>query len=220
MGGHAESLAPLWLCESSSEDSHGGRVSRRQDFSRRARSSGERTAWCESEFMMYMHVPRRSLRQDYRIKQRERIDASPVLAEKFPQLKTVTVRLEFFDPAGSTKQGEMKCLLNVAHARSALWFGCPGVECTCGDFDLSEALVQAVAGQRKVATGELRCQGTRKRGDREPVVCGTMLRYKLNLNYDGNKTQARRTGRASHPPAQEETGSRTDPEEVPRAAAV
>jgi len=131
-----------------------------------------------------MHVPKRSPRQEYRLKQRERIDASPAIAKKFPKLKALRVTLEFFDASGSTKQGEMKCKLNVEHAKSVLWFACPGVECSCGDFDLSEALAKAVAGGRKVATGELRCEGTRMRGDREPVPCKTVLHYKLNLNYD------------------------------------
>lgn len=134
--------------------------------------------------MAYMTVPKRNPRQEYRLKQRERIEASPSIATKFPRLKGLKITLEFFDATGNTKQGEVKCKLNVEHAKSALWFGCPGVECTCGDFDLSEALAKAVAERRKVATGELRCHGTRKRGDREPVVCGTLLRYKINLNYD------------------------------------
>ena len=134
--------------------------------------------------MAYMHVPKRSQRQEYRLKQRERIEASPLIAKKFPGLKALRVTLEFFDATGSTKQGEMKCKLNVGVAKSALWFACPGVECTCGDFNLSGALAKAVGERRKVATGELRCEGTRKRGDRQPVACGTMLRFKLNLNYD------------------------------------
>ncbi len=145
---------------------------------------GRQNAVCEGDFMTYMHVPRRSPRQEYRLKQRERIEASPLMAEKFPRLKGLKVTLEFFDAAGSTRQGEMKCKVNVDNSRSALWFSCPGVECICGDFDLSEALTRAVAGRHKIATGELRCQGRRKRGDREPVACGTLLRYKLNLNYD------------------------------------
>lgn len=106
------------------------------------------------------------------------------MAEKFPRLKALKVTLEYFDVAGTTKQGEMKCTLKVEHAKSALWFGCPGVECLGGDFDLSEALATAVAGRHKVASGELRCPGTRKHGGREPVGCGTVLRYKLHLNYD------------------------------------
>ena len=130
-------------------------------------------------------MPRKSNpRQEYLLKQRARIEASPVMAKKYPRLKGLRVMLEFFDAVGSTKQGEMKCKVNVEHAKSALWFACPGVECMCGDFDLSDALVQAVKGRRKVAAGELRCQGMRKHGAREPVACGTVLRYKLNLDYD------------------------------------
>lgn len=49
---------------------------------------------------------------------------------------------------------------------------------------MSEALAEAVADGRKVVTGELRCQGTRKRGDRQRVTCQTLLHYKLNLIYD------------------------------------
>jgi hypothetical protein len=134
--------------------------------------------------MPYIQVPKKSPRQEYRLKQRERVDASPALAKKFPRLKALRVTLEFFDAAGSTKQGEMKCRLNVEHAKSELWFACPGVECSCGDFDLSEALAKAVGAGRKVVTGELQCKGMRQRGEREPVVCRTLLRYKLNLNYD------------------------------------
>ncbi len=140
--------------------------------------------WCKSDFMANLHVPKRNPQQEYRLKQRDRINASPSIAKRFPGLKGLKVTLEFFDASGSTKQGEVKCKLNVEHAKSVLWFACPGVECACGDFDLSEALAKAVASMRKAATGELRCHGTRKRGDREPVACGTLLRYKFNLNYD------------------------------------
>src|SRR5262245_18528682 len=131
-----------------------------------------------------MHIPRRNVRQEYRLQQKERIQASPLMAQKFPRLKALNITLEFFDATGINKNGEMKCKLNVEHAKSALWFACPGVECTWGDFDLTGALASAVAGRRKVVTGELRCQGTRKRGDHEWVPCQTLLRYKLRLNYD------------------------------------
>ena len=131
-----------------------------------------------------MHVPKRNPRQEYRLKQREEIEASPFIGNKFPKLKGLKVTLEYYEATGTTKNGQLKCKLNVAHARSKLWFACPGVECMGGDFDLSEALAKAVAERRKLATGELRCQGTRKRGDHDWVACPTLLRYKLNLNYD------------------------------------
>jgi hypothetical protein len=130
-----------------------------------------------------MHKPRHNPREEYRLKQREVIEASPFMAKKFPRLKTLGVTLEYFDAAG-TKNGEMKCKLNVEHARSVLWFACPGGDCLGGDFNLTEPLADAVKGFRKTSIGELQCQGTRKRGDRERVACQTLLRYKLILNYD------------------------------------
>jgi len=133
-----------------------------------------------------VRVPKRSARQEYRLKQRERIEGSLLMAKKFPRLKGLKVTLEYYNAAGTTKNGEMTFRLNLEHARSVLWFACPGGECTGGDFDLSQALTKAVAVRRKVATGELRCEGTRKRGDREVVPCRALLRYKLNLDYDRN----------------------------------
>ncbi len=177
MGEHSETPSPLCLGKSSSEDFFCPRAG----VSWVARLGG---AVGESDFMAYLHVPKRNPRQEYRLKQRERIEASPSIAKKFPGLKGLKVTLEFFDAAGATKQGEVKCKLNVEYAKSALWFACPGVECACGDFDLTEALSKAVGERHTVATGELRCRGTRKRGERQPVVCGTLLRYKFHLNYD------------------------------------
>ena len=132
-----------------------------------------------------MQIPRNSTPQyEHRLKQRERVEAAPLMATKFPHLRGLTARLEFFDARGITKQSEMKYKLNLEHAKSALWFACPGVECVCGDFDMSEVLTNAVADRRKVVVGDLHCGGTRKRGERVPEVCGTLLRYKLTLDYD------------------------------------
>lgn len=135
-----------------------------------------------------MQIPKRNPRLEYRLKQREQIQASPLLAKRFPKLKGLKVTLEYFDSTGTVKNGETKCKVNVDFARSALWFGCPGVECLGGDFDLSEPLAKAVAGRRKVASGEMMCQGTRTRGDRGRVPCQTLLRYKLNLIYDRSES--------------------------------
>jgi hypothetical protein len=92
-----------------------------------------------------LQMPRKSnLRREYRLRQRERIEASPLMAEKFRRLKALRVTLEFFDPGGTSKQGGMKCKMYVEQARTVLWFACPSVACTWGDFDLSEALAKAV----------------------------------------------------------------------------
>ena len=79
--------------------------------------------------------------------------------------------------------GEMKCKLNVANAKSVLWFACPGVECSCGDFDLSDAVSQAVGRHRKTAEGELRCEGVKPLAKDTLQPCHNLLRYKLTLRY-------------------------------------
>ncbi len=131
-----------------------------------------------------MRVPGRNPRLEYRLRQRDRIQASPLMAEKFPHLKALTVTLRYYDATGTTRNGELKCKLNVRQARSALWFDCPCGTCARGDFDLSRPLATAVAARRQVLTGELRCPGTQTRGDDKHVPCQRLLRYKLNLRYD------------------------------------
>jgi len=112
----------------------------------------------QNEFRI-MHVPAPNPRREYRLKQREQIEASPLLAKRFPELKALKVMLEYYDADGVTKSGEMKCKVNLEHARSALWFACPGMECMGGDFDLSRVLAKAAAERRKVMTGEVRSAG-------------------------------------------------------------
>lgn len=131
-----------------------------------------------------MHVPIRNPRQQHRLMQRQQAETAPLLADQFPRLKALKVTLQYYDAAGMTKNGEMKCKLNVQHAKSTLWFACPVGDCECGDFDLSQVVASAVQGRRKVVTGEVRCLGTRKRADHAQVPCHTLLRYKLNMNYD------------------------------------
>jgi hypothetical protein len=129
-------------------------------------------------------MPKRNPKQEYRLKQRERVEASPFMADRFPHLKALKVMLEYYDATGLTKNGEMKCTINLKHARSVLWYACSAVECLGGDFDLTDVLEEVVAGRRKVATGELQCQGTQKRGNGERMPCQARLHYKLTLNYD------------------------------------
>jgi hypothetical protein len=120
-----------------------------------------------------MRIPWRNLREEHRLKQRGRLEGAPSLAKQFPNLKKLIVTLEYYEATGDTKNGEMKCKVNVEHAKTVLVFACPGAECAGGDFDLSDALAGAVADRRKTLTGELRCQGTRKRTTKEGVPCQT-----------------------------------------------
>lgn len=122
-------------------------------------------------------------RAEHRLREIQRVNSSVSLAEKFPKLESLTVTLVYFDTDGLTKTGEVRYKVNVRHAKSVFSFACPRVECVGGDFDLSEAVAQAVAVRRKTVEGEIRCGGyrTTPKGDKEP--CQKLLRYKLILKY-------------------------------------
>jgi hypothetical protein len=93
------------------------------------------------------------------------------------------VDLVYFDPDGLTKTGELRYKANVAHAKSVFSFACRHSDCLSGDFDLSNAVTEAVAHRRKSVDGEVRCGGTREmaKGNRKP--CANLLRYRLTLGY-------------------------------------
>ncbi|HYV26598.1 MAG TPA: hypothetical protein VFA77_03635 [Candidatus Eisenbacteria bacterium] len=132
-----------------------------------------------------MKPPRKlSPRAEHRLREAERVNESASLAEKFPKLKSVTVHLAYFDSDGLTKNGELRYKANVQNAKSVFYFACRSGECAGGDFDLSQALGEAVAARRKIAEGEIRCQGIRTRPKGDKVPCHSLLRYKLTLGYD------------------------------------
>ena len=132
-----------------------------------------------------MKLPPRKVnpRAEYRRREIQRVNDSVSLAEKFPRLESLTVNLTYFDADGLTKTGEVRYKVNVQHAKSVFSFVCPSFECMGGDFDLSEAVAHAVTGRRKIAEGEIRCQGFHTRPKEAKAPCQNLLHYKLTLGY-------------------------------------
>ena len=131
-----------------------------------------------------MITPRKSNpRAEYRLRETQRVNESLSLAHKFPKLKSLKVDLSYFEPDGLTRTGEMRYKVNVEHAKSVFSFVCQNSECLEGDFDLSDAVTQAVAKRRKAVEGEIRCPGTRVRPKEGKTPCHNLLRYKLTLGY-------------------------------------
>ena len=130
---------------------------------------------------MYQH--RFGPRSEYRMQESQRVKNSPVLAEKFPKLKSLTVNLEYYGPENLSKISQIKYSVNVANARSVFRFNCPNTECISGDFDLSDQLAKAVAGRRTTVEGEMKCQGWRSKTTIDTVHCHNVLRYKLTLEF-------------------------------------
>ncbi len=133
---------------------------------------------------MNMMPPRKTNpRAEYRLREIQRVNESASLAEKFPKLKSLKVDLSYYEPDGLTRTGELRYKVNVEHAKSVFSFVCQSGECLAGDFDISDAITQAVGKRRKIVEGEVRCPGTRVRPKEEKKPCRNLLRYKLTLGY-------------------------------------
>jgi len=130
-----------------------------------------------------MYYQKIGLRADYRRQETQREKESQSLAERFPELKSLTVKLGFLDGGTANRTSEIKYSVNIAHARSVFRFNCVNTECVRGDFDLSEQLARAVAERLEIATGELRCKGWRSKAAIDRIPCDNLLRFELTLGY-------------------------------------
>jgi|SRR6267378_2858167 hypothetical protein len=131
-----------------------------------------------------MMTPRRTTpRAVYRLNRSQLVNDSACLAQKFPKLKSLSVDLEYFDSRGVTKNGGMNFKANIEHAKSLFCFNCVNGDCIGGDFDLSEELLSAVSGKRKLLKGEMRCLGARQSKGADLGPCQAILRYRLSLGY-------------------------------------
>lgn len=130
-----------------------------------------------------MHNPRTSPRNEHLLREKTRMEASPSLAEKFPELKSLTVDLAYYDPAGRSRNSQIKYSVNLQHARSVFQFGCHNYECVGGNFDLSIVLARAVAARETYVDGEIRCEGWRNRAGIDSNPCHHLLRYELVLEF-------------------------------------
>lgn len=130
-----------------------------------------------------MHQRRLGARAEYQHGEGQRVKDSPSIASRFRRLKSLMVKLTYYNPDGVTKCSEVKYQVNVAHAKSVFRFKCPNNECVGGDFDLSEELAGAADAHRTTVTGELTCQGWFSRATIDTVHCRHILRYKFTLKY-------------------------------------
>ena len=122
-------------------------------------------------------------REEYRQQEHRRVEDSASLADKFQDLKSLTVDLAHFDAERLSKPREIKYTFNLAHARSLFRFECSNAECVGGDFDLSAKLATAVSAHDTTASGEVVCQGWRNQNTIDRVHCLNVLRYRLRLGY-------------------------------------
>jgi hypothetical protein len=130
-----------------------------------------------------MYNTKLGTRAKHRQEQSQLVKESPTLAEKFPTLKTLKVRLRFFERRLDGSQSEIKYTVNLLHAKSIFRFGCRNPECVNGDFDLTQDLARAVAARERKTAGELRCQGWRTKESIDSIRCHKLLQFELTLGY-------------------------------------
>ena len=130
-----------------------------------------------------MYNPKTSARAEYRQEQGQRVRDSGSLADKFPQLKSLTVDLAYYDSEGVTQSSKIKYTVNLTNAKSLFRFDCQNNQCVRGDFDLSDELANAVVGHLTIAKGELCCQGWLDKDNVGTAHCHKLLRYTLRLAY-------------------------------------
>jgi hypothetical protein len=126
-------------------------------------------------------------RTEYRHQEKARIGASPTLAERFQDLRSLEVDLQYFDPEALRRMGTIKYTVNLAHAKAAFSFDCPNTECVGGDFDLADTLATAVEEQRDSISGEVCCQGWVSRTMIGSKRCLHILRYTVALEYESEE---------------------------------
>ncbi len=130
-----------------------------------------------------MRHPKFTPREDYRQQESQRVKASASLAEKYREMKSLTVEFGYFTPEGLSQNRQIKYTVNPDHARSVFRLHCLNSECVGGDFDLSAALNRAVARRQATASGEMSCQGWLSKTSIDKIHCHNVLRYKFSLEY-------------------------------------
>ena len=122
-------------------------------------------------------------RADHRRLESQRISESVSLAQRYPDLKSLTVEFAHFSPEGTTRSSQIKYTVNPAFAKAVFCLDCLNADCIRGDFDLSDALAKAVTVHQETVSGEMTCQGWSSKSTIDQVRCGNVLRYKLTLEY-------------------------------------
>ena len=157
-----------------------------------------------------------SPREEYLIQEKQRVNESATLQEKFQELKALTVNIAYLDSEDRVQQGQMKYNANLAYAKSVFRFSCPNLECVHGDFDLSAELATAITRQQRTVTGELSCPGWQNRNTIGRLPCRSVLCYTLNMEYlEPASEKQMESAECAPPQSQDLPTGHAKPENVP-----
>jgi hypothetical protein len=127
-----------------------------------------------------------SPREEYRISERERVNAAEPLANRFPDITSLAIQLTFKNHDNSSKGSTIRYNINLKNAKTILRFDCPNSECVYGDFDLSKELSTAAIQHHRIVKGESSCQGWASRHCIDTRRCDYHLSYQIELAYSAS----------------------------------
>lgn len=104
--------------------------------------------------------------------------AAPLLAEQFPAVRELAVRMKFNDPEGKEKP-QPSARVFSPDMRAFFQLQCPLRDCTGGGFDLTSAVPVALKGSRPVTRGSFTCEGRRKRHSAGISRCGLAMEFEV-----------------------------------------
>ena len=123
---------------------------------------------------MISHAPDQRERE---LRQRAYL-AAPLLAEQFPAVRELAVRMKFSDPEAKQRpQPYARVFAPDMHAFFQIQ--CPLRDCTGGGFDLTGAVPGALKRVHPVTRGSLTCEGHRKRHDARASRCGLNMEFEV-----------------------------------------
>ncbi|MGH8481653.1 MAG: hypothetical protein ACRES8_04250, partial [Nevskiaceae bacterium] len=106
--------------------------------------------------------------------------AAPTIAQTFPGVDELAVRMRFDDPEGKVKPQPYAQVFSP-DMQAFFQFQCPLRDCTGGGFDLTAAVPRGLARKGAVTAGSLVCSGKRKRPHGETSRCDLRLDYEFGV---------------------------------------
>ena len=108
---------------------------------------------------------------------------SPIISEKYPNLKSLTIRMTFYDDSGNRQVGKVRTWNVPLTAKAFFYKKCPMWECVNGGFDLSQAVDSAIQSGEDHTKGYLICWGWQDKERVGQFHCLTELHYEISVEH-------------------------------------
>jgi hypothetical protein len=108
----------------------------------------------------------------------------PVISEKYPNVKSLTIKMTYYDDSGNRQVGETQTWnVPLTTAIATFYEDCPMWECVDGGFDLTPSVDSLIRKGESHAHGKLICQGWQDEERVGHFHCLTEMHYEVLVEY-------------------------------------